>query len=104
MNVFPHVYLRGCYYARKETKDISRIGEWLKAALIALLLAYFCVLSSLPLRLKGESMPNVGRWGKGHFNKFIYLVSEPARGDIVIISMPKRYVKRVIGLRMRRLK
>lgn len=33
------------------------------------------------------------------FNKFIYIVSEPKRGDIVIIQRPqKNYVKRIIGL------
>ena len=33
------------------------------------------------------------------FNKLVYIVSEPKRGDIVIIQQPQRnYVKRIIGL------
>src|SRR5699024_6808331 len=33
------------------------------------------------------------------FNKFVYIVSEPKRGDIIIIQRPeKNYVKRVFGL------
>ncbi|NLI68191.1 MAG: signal peptidase I [Bacilli bacterium] len=85
----------------KENQDISRIGEWLKAALIALLLAYFLRAFVFATSIvKGESMlPTLEDGERVIFNKFIYLVSEPARGDIVIISMPEsNYVKRVIGL------
>lgn len=33
------------------------------------------------------------------FNKFVYIVGEPQRGDVVIIQRPnKNYVKRVIAL------
>jgi len=75
--------------------------EWIKAALIALILAFllrgFVFATSI---VKGESMmPTLEDGERVIFNKFIYLVSEPARGDIVIIAKPEsNYVKRIIGL------
>lgn len=84
-----------------ENHETSKVGEWLKAALIALLIAFvlrgFVFATSI---VKGESMlPTLEDGERIIFNKFIYLVSEPARGDIIIISMSEsNYVKRVIGL------
>src|SRR5699024_1006984 len=75
--------------------------EWIKAALIALILAFllrgFVFATSI---VKGESMmPTLEDGERVIYNKFIYLVSEPARGDIVIIAKPEsNYVKRIIGL------
>lgn len=85
------------------TKNDERhvIVEWIKAAFIALILAFmlrsFIFATSV---VKGKSMmPTLEDGERVIFNKFIYLVSEPARGDIVIIQKPEsNYVKRVIGL------
>src|SRR5699024_4754440 len=77
------------------------LGEWVKAALIAIILAFllrsFIFATSV---VKGESMlPTLEDGERVIFNKFIYLVSEPARGDIIIIAKPEsNYVKRVLGL------
>ncbi|MCP8616020.1 signal peptidase I [Salirhabdus salicampi] len=50
--------------------------------------------------VEGASMyPTLENGERVIFNKAVYLVSEPDRGDIVIIQRPtKNYVKRVIGL------
>src|SRR5699024_11927890 len=50
--------------------------------------------------VEGESMnPTLKDGERLLFNKFVYIVSEPKRGDIIIIQRPeKNYVKRVIGL------
>src|SRR5690625_4536679 len=75
--------------------------DWLKAIAIAIFLAFllrtFIFATSI---VEGESMfPALKDGERIIFNKFIYLVSEPKRGDIVIIEQPKKYyVKRVIGL------
>lgn len=75
--------------------------EWAKAIVIAVVLAFllrtFVFSTSI---VEGESMyPALENGERIIFNKFIYLVSEPARGDIVIIQHPqKNYVKRIIGL------
>ncbi|HLS23141.1 MAG TPA: signal peptidase I [Pseudogracilibacillus sp.] len=85
----------------KQNNDSHVISEWIKAALIALVLALllraFVFATSV---VKGESMlPTLEDGERVVFNKFIYLISEPARGDIVIIQKPEsNYVKRIIGL------
>ncbi|WP_404452428.1 signal peptidase I [Virgibacillus necropolis] len=75
--------------------------EWGKAIFIAILLAFF--LRSFVFAtsiVEGESMvPTLEDGERVIFNKLIYLVDEPERGDVVIIKRPiKNYVKRVIGL------
>lgn len=75
--------------------------EWGKAIGIAILLAFllrtFVFATSI---VEGDSMhPALEDGERIVFNKFIYFVSNPNRGDIVIIQHPqKNYVKRVIGL------
>lgn len=75
--------------------------EWGKAILIAIILAFllrtFIFATSI---VEGDSMdPTLQDGERVIFNKLIYLVDEPDRGDIVIIHRPeKNYVKRVIGL------
>lgn len=75
--------------------------EWGKAIGIAILLAFllraFVFATSI---VEGDSMhPALEDGERIVFNKFIYFVSDPDRGDIVIIQHPqKNYVKRVIGL------
>lgn len=75
--------------------------EWVKAILIALILVFllrsFVFATSI---VEGTSMvPALENGERIIFNKFIYLVSEPKRGDIIIIEQPnKNYVKRIIGM------
>lgn len=84
-----------------ERNGRSEWVEWVKAVMIAIVLAFllrtFVFATSI---VEGESMyPALEDGERIIFNKFIYLVSEPARGDIVIIQHPqKNYVKRIIGL------
>jgi len=79
----------------------NKFSDWLKAAFIALIIAFllrsFIFATSI---VKGESMlPTLEDGERVIFNKFIYLVSNPTRGDIVIIAKPEsNYVKRIIGL------
>ncbi|MDY0408040.1 signal peptidase I [Paracerasibacillus soli] len=75
--------------------------EWLKAILIAIIIALivrnFIFATSI---VDGDSMfPTLKDGERVVFNKFVYMIGEPKRGDIVIIQRPhKNYVKRVIGL------
>lgn len=77
------------------------IFDWLKAILVAVvlifLLRHFGFATSV---VEGESMyPTLESGEKIIFNKLVYFLSEPDRGDIVIIQQTdKNYVKRVIGL------
>lgn len=82
-------------------KKNNRLADWIKALILALLLAFlFRSFGFATSVVKGESMmPTLEDGERVIFNKFIYLVSEPRRGDIVIITKPEsNYVKRVIGL------
>jgi len=84
-----------------ESKKQNEWIEWGKAIIIAILLAFilrtFIFATSI---VEGDSMyPALEDGERIIFNKIVYIVSEPARGDIVIIQHPeKNYVKRVIGL------
>lgn len=75
--------------------------EWGKAIIIAIFLAFilrtFVFATSI---VEGDSMyPALEDGERIIFNKLVYIVSEPKRGDIVIIQQPQRnYVKRIIGL------
>lgn len=84
-----------------ETKKQNEWLEWGKAIVIAVLLAFiirtFVFATSI---VEGDSMyPALEDGERIIFNKFVYIVSEPRRGDIIIIQHPeKNYVKRIIGL------
>lgn len=75
--------------------------EWIKAIFVAIILVFilrtFVFSASV---VEGESMsPTLDNGNKIIFNKFVYLVGEPERADVVIIQRPlKNYVKRVIAL------
>ncbi len=60
-------------------------------------LKIICVCNSI---VEGDSMyPTLEDGERVIFNKMIYFIGEPARGDIVIIQRPlKNYVKRIVGL------
>jgi signal peptidase I len=84
-----------------EIKDKNEWLEWGKAIVIAIILAFllrtFIFATSI---VEGDSMdPTLQDGERVIFNKIVYLLDEPGRGDIVIIQRPdKNYVKRVIGL------
>lgn len=84
-----------------ETRKENIWLEWGKAIIIAILLAFilrtFIFATSI---VEGDSMaPTLEDGERIIFNKLIYLVSEPDRGDIIIIQRPhKNYVKRIIAL------
>ncbi|MEI3611048.1 signal peptidase I [Pseudogracilibacillus sp. SO30301A] len=84
-----------------ESKKQNEWLEWGKAIIIAVILAFllrtFVFATSI---VEGESMhPALEDGERIVFNKLIYIISEPARGDIIIIQHPqKNYVKRIIGL------
>ncbi|WP_064965380.1 signal peptidase I [Ornithinibacillus contaminans] len=84
-----------------KTKEKNEWLEWGKAILIAIILAFllrtFIFATSI---VEGDSMdPTLQDGERVIFNKFVYLIDGPDRGDIVIIQRPdKNYVKRIIGL------
>ena len=84
-----------------ETKKKNEWLEWGKAILIAILIAIFLRSFIFATSIvEGESMdPTLEDGERVIFNKAIYIIGKPDRGDIVIIQRPlKNYVKRVIGL------
>lgn len=84
-----------------EEKKRNEWLEWIKAIFVAIILVFilrtFVFSASV---VEGESMsPTLDHGNKIIFNKFVYLVGEPERADVVIIQRPlKNYVKRVIAL------
>lgn len=75
--------------------------EWIKAIVFAIILAFFLKTFVFATSIvEGESMePTLQSGERVIFNKLVYIIGEPSRGDIVIIQHPfKNYVKRVIGL------
>ncbi|MFD1849215.1 signal peptidase I [Oceanobacillus bengalensis] len=84
-----------------ETKKKNEWLEWGKAILIAILIALFLRSFIFATSIvEGDSMdPTLEDGERVIFNKLIYLLDDPKRGDIVIIQRPaKNYVKRIIGL------
>ncbi|MBR7796448.1 signal peptidase I [Virgibacillus sp. AGTR] len=84
-----------------ETKKKNEWLEWVKAIIIAILIAFFLRTFIFATSIvEGESMdPTLQNGERVIFNKIIYILDEPERGDIVIIERPlKNYVKRIIGL------
>ncbi|MHA6252035.1 signal peptidase I [Oceanobacillus sp. CAU 1775] len=84
-----------------KSKSSNSWKEWIRAIVFAVVIAFilhtFVFATSV---VEGESMePTLENGDKLIFNKFIYFIDEPKRGDIVIIEQPtKNYVKRIIGL------
>ncbi|GGA87779.1 signal peptidase I [Ornithinibacillus halotolerans] len=84
-----------------KAKEKNEWVEWGKAIVIAIILAYllrtFIFATSI---VEGDSMdPTLQDGERVIFNKIVYLIDKPERGDIVIIHRPeKNFVKRVIGL------
>ena len=83
-------------------KKKNELWEWIKAALIAVILVtlirYFLLA---PIYVDGFSMmPTLKDTDRMLVNKLSYSVGEPKRFDIIVFKAPegKDYVKRVIGL------
>ncbi|MCT1576441.1 signal peptidase I [Oceanobacillus kimchii] len=76
---------------------VSGIKAIVLAIIVALFLRTFIFATSI---VEGESMaPTLENGERVIFNKVVYMLDEPDRGDIVIIHQPpKNYVKRIIGL------
>lgn len=75
--------------------------EWIKAIILAVILAFFIQHFIFATSIvEGDSMePTLEDGERLIFNKIVYILGEPERGDIVIIQQPnKNYVKRVIAL------
>ncbi|HLR60139.1 MAG TPA: signal peptidase I [Pseudogracilibacillus sp.] len=82
-------------------RNSNSLVKWIKASLIAIILAIilntFIFSSSI---VEGISMePTLIDNDRIIFNKLIYIISQPERGDIIIIKQrDKKYIKRVIAL------
>ncbi|WP_026674303.1 signal peptidase I [Alkalihalobacterium bogoriense] len=80
----------------------SETLEWIKALIIALLLAVLIrFFFFAPIVVEGESMmPTLHHSDRMIVNKIGYTISEPDRFDIVVFhaTEEKDYIKRVIGL------
>ncbi len=92
-------YIYGGISMSKEKKES---WEWLKAIVIALILA-FVIRHFLfaPVIVDGESMiPTLEHSDRMIVNKISYSFGEPERFDIIVFHAPagKDYIKRVIGL------
>jgi signal peptidase I len=84
------------------SKEKKESWEWLKAVVIALVLA-FVIRHFLfaPVIVDGESMmPTLEHTDRMIVNKISYTFGSPERFDIIVFHAPagKDYIKRVIGL------
>ncbi|GEL06873.1 signal peptidase I [Salisediminibacterium halotolerans] len=80
----------------------SESWEWVKAIVVALLLA-LAIRAFLfaPIVVDGQSMmPTLGHDDRMVVNKINYTLSEPERFDIIVFHAPHEsdYIKRVIGV------
>ncbi|MFD1066079.1 signal peptidase I [Oceanobacillus locisalsi] len=74
---------------------------WLKIIIITIMLAFFLRTFIFATSIvEGESMyPTLQDGERVIFNKVVYTIDEPHRGDVAIIQQsPKNYVKRIIGM------
>jgi signal peptidase I len=87
--------------SRVSQKKKNEWLEWTKAIIIALLIAFFIRSFIFATSIvEGESMePTLQDGERVIFNKLVYFIDDPERGDIVIIERPfQNYVKRIIAL------
>lgn len=80
----------------------SESWEWIKAILIALVLAFVIrYFLFAPILVDGDSMmPTLHNKDRLIVNKIGYTIGEPERSDIIVFhaTSDKDYIKRVIGL------
>lgn len=83
-------------------KKKNEVWEWVKALLIAVLLAFIIRYFLLaPIVVDGYSMtPTLHDKDRMIVNKIGYAIGDPERFDIVVFHAPEKkdYIKRVIGL------
>jgi len=82
-------------------KNKNEMFDWFKAIFIAVFIAFFLHTFVFATSIvEGESMePTLEDGERLIFNKFVYMIDEPERGDIIIIQQTdKNYVKRIIAL------
>lgn len=75
--------------------------EWAKALILAIVIALFLhtFIFATSIVEGGSMEPTLEDGERLIFNKLIYIIDEPKRGDIIIINHPdKNYVKRIIAL------
>lgn len=88
----------------KSEEEFSPWKEYLKAAVIALILALFIrTFIVQAFKIPSESMLQTLQVGDHLLvNKMVYLFGEPERGDIIVFRYPRDpkrdFVKRIIGL------
>lgn len=82
--------------------DRNEFWEWIKALLIAVLLAVLIRgFLFAPFLVDGQSMvPNLADNERLIVNKLIYFLRQPERGEVLVFhaTHDKDYIKRVIGL------
>ncbi len=87
---------------QKVAKKKNELWEWIKALLIAVVLAAFIrYFLFAPIVVDGLSMmPTLHDQDRMIVNKFSYKIGKPERFDIIVFHAPedKDYIKRVIGL------
>ncbi|WP_027414576.1 signal peptidase I [Aneurinibacillus terranovensis] len=89
------------YPARKQKKQKNETWEWVKALIVALILALLIrTFLFAPFLVDGSSMkPTLENGERLIVNKLIYSIKEPKPGDIVVFhaTKDKDYIKRVIA-------
>lgn len=92
----------GCMEEEKFKKEKSDLWEWIKALVIAFLLAALIrFVLFTPIVVEGESMmPTLESGERMIVNKLNYKVGDIQRFDIVVFHAPEKkdYIKRVIGV------
>ncbi len=92
----------GCMEEEKLKKEKSDLWEWIKALIIAFLLAALIrFVLFTPIVVDGESMmPTLESGERMIVNKLNYKVGDIQRFDIVVFHAPEKkdYIKRVIGV------
>ena len=85
----------------REKVEKNEWAEWGKAIILAIIFAIIIRTFIFSISIvEGDSMdPTLQHGERIIFNKFVYIIGEPDRGDVVIIQRPhKNYVKRIIAL------
>lgn len=88
--------------SERAKSDRNEFWEWIKALLIAIVLAVLIrTFLFAPFLVDGQSMvPNLADNERLIVNKLVYFLREPERGEILVFhaTHEKDYIKRVIGL------
>lgn len=100
--LYKNVHINESDGGRTMSKRKSELFDWIKALLIAFILAFVVrTYFFSPIVVDGPSMlPTLHDQDKMIVNKFKYRISEPERFDIVVFHAinQKDFIKRIIGL------